>query len=287
MNIKSFFQRYVEQDGIFLAAFPAVVWLICFLVFPISMLLYKSLVVHDASFIVQLTSFLDITHRSVLLRSAILSSITALSCLILSYPIAYYFSFCASRFVKNLGVLLCTLPLWVNMLVQVYAWFFVLDRQGLMSATLQKIGLLAGPMSFMNSFSAVMIVMIQTYLPYVTLPLIVAFDRFDKRLIEASMDLGATWQQTFNRVLFPLTLSGAQVGFFLVLVMTFGEYALPTLLGGGKHMYVGTLISNYILVSQDMAAGASFTLIACICLMILVSLFALIFRWLSKGIRIS
>lgn len=287
MNIKNALKRYIDRDAVFLASFPAIAWICIFLFIPISALLYQAFSHPGSAFVQHFAPFFDETHRSVLARSMWLSSITALSCLVLSYPIAYYFSFCASKFVKNLGVLLCTLPLWVNMLVQVYAWFFVLDRHGFVSSVLHTVGILREPQSFMNSFGAVLLVMIQTYLPYVALPLFVAFDRFDKRLIEASMDLGATWGQTFSRVLFPLTLSGAQVGFFLVLVMTFGEYALPTLLGGGKHMYVGTLISNYILVSQDMSSGAAFTLVSCLALALIVSFFALIFRWLSKGIRVS
>ena len=91
------------------------------------------------------------------------------------------------------------------------------------------------------------------------LPLYVIFEKFDLRLIEASLDLGASKRETFWRVTFPLTLSGAKLGFFLVLGMSFGEYVVPQLLGGGKFFFVGTLISEYFIVSRDFSVGSAFT----------------------------
>ena len=65
--------------------------------------------------------------------------------------------------------------------------------------------------------------------------------------LEASAHLGASTKQTFMRVILPLSASGIKTGFFLVFVPAFGEFVIPAILGGGKQLYVGSLISHYFL----------------------------------------
>ena len=104
-----------------------------------------------------------------------------------------------------------------------------------------------------------MIVMVYAYLPFLILPVYTALEKLDYRLLEASMDLGASNLQTFFKIILPITFKGARLGFFLVFVMSFGEFVIPTLMGGGKDMFVGTLIWQYFLTDQNMSLGSAFT----------------------------
>ena len=90
----------------------------------------------------------------------------------------------------------------------------------------------------------------------------------DVRLIEASLDLGATWLQTLRRIILPLTKRGLKAGFFLVFIPSFGEFAIPELMGGDKQMFVGNVVSDYILGEETGALGAAFTMLALICMLI-------------------
>ena len=72
-----------------------------------------------------------------------------------------------------------------------------------------------------------MIMMVYYYLPFMVFPLYSSLERMDVRLIEASRDLGATWFQTFNRIILPLTKRGLKAGFFLVYIPLLGN--LPSL----------------------------------------------------------
>ena len=74
--------------------------------------------------------------------------------------------------------------------------------------------------------------MVYCYLPFMIMPLYTALEKIDRRMFEASADLGATQWQTFKNVTIPLSMPGIQTGFFLVFVPSFGEFVVPTLLGG-------------------------------------------------------
>jgi ABC-type spermidine/putrescine transport system permease subunit I len=175
------------------------------------------------------------------------------------------------------------LPFWTNMLVQVYAWFAVLEHQGFLNLLLLKIGLIAEPLTLLNNRFAVYMVMVYYYLPFMILPIYAVLEKLDGSLIEASRDLGATQKQTFMRVILPLSMSGVMTGFFLVFVPAFGEFVIPGLMGGNKLMYVGSLISYYYLVARNEPLGAAFTVVSCLVLIIAALLIYAVFsRFITR-----
>jgi len=86
-------------------------------------------------------------------------------------------------------------------------------------------------------------------------------------------------------VTFPLTLSGAKLGFFLVMGMSFGEYVIPQLMIGDKTFFVGTLISEYFILSRQFAVGSAFTCLSALVLFVLTLFVFIGFRALKKGVR--
>jgi len=264
---------------------PAIIWQVFFLWLPFLIVISASIYVRSTGFTFSFyETLITGTHARIILRSLLMALFNALCCLIVSYPVAYFISFRAKGW-KNLLVFLLTLPFWVNFLVHVYSWFFILERNGLFNKLLQALHIISEPLHLINSLFAVGIVMFQVYLPFMILPLYVVFEKFDLRLVAASMDLGASKRETFWRVTFPLTLSGAKLGFFLVFGMSFGEYIVPQLLNGGKFAFVGTLISEYFIVYRDFATGAAFTCLSALVLLIVVFFCLICFNLLKRGVR--
>jgi spermidine/putrescine transport system permease protein len=103
------------------------------------------------------------------------------------------------------------------------------------------------------------------------MPLYTILEKLDLQLLEASADLGASPFQTFTRVTLPLSMPGIRTGVLLTYVLSFGEFAIPTLVGGGKYMMVGNLISYYFLVMRDISLGAAFTILSGAVLLVMVS----------------
>jgi ABC-type spermidine/putrescine transport system permease subunit I len=213
----------------------------------------------------KLNKFIHPTYLRVIFSSVLLGLSNSILCFCIAYPLAYFMAFRARK-IKNLLLLLLLIPFWTNFLLHVYAWFFVLERNGFLNNLLRKLHLITEPIPFMNSLFATMVMMVYYYLPFMILPIYTSLEKFDYKLIEASMDLGVSWFQTLRRIILPLTLGGIRGGFFLVYIPSFGEFVIPELMGGSKRMFVGSVVERYILGNETGSLGAAFTVVACVIL---------------------
>lgn len=245
----------------FLAAVPAMVWQLLFFGIPLLIILCASFIHNNGFTFNNYIALFDFSYVKIIARSLFLALSNALICLLCAYPVAYFLAAHVKRF-KNMLLFLLVLPFWTNFLVQVYAWFFLLEKNGLINALLLKIGIINTPLDISNSLFAVFIVMMYCYMPFMILPIYSTIEKLNLQLLEASADLGATPWQTFLRITLPLSMPGIKNGILLVLIPSFGEFVIPSLFGGGKHLMVGSLISYYFLVVNNSAIGAAFTLLS-------------------------
>ena len=264
---------------------PAYIWQFFFLCVPLILIAILSVVSlgkcgHFHSFTGEFFSyFLSPLYARVALRSLALATTNAIACLFIAYPLAYFLAFKAHRF-KYVGLFFLILPFWTNFLLHVYAWYFVLDYGGFLNTLLLKMNVISSPLHMLNTLCATMIMMIYYYMPFMALPLYVALDKFDYRFIEASFDLGATWWQTIRKILIPLTMSGIMSGFFLVFVPSFAEFAIPELMGGDKYMFVGSVVTYFMVGGLTMSYGSASTILSSLVLVVS----AYILYWLIKKI---
>lgn len=257
----------------------AVVWQVIFFYIPISFLLASSV----STFVPALnTTHFTFEHYASLFRSLyaiiffrsfLLAASTVVITFLVAYPVAYYLAVKLERF-KEIGFALLVLPFWTNFLLLVYAWYFLLENDGLINDILLMIGFISKPLHLMNTPFAVHMAMVYCYLPFMLLPLYSALDKFDIRLLEASSDLGASYWYTLRNIVLPLTWPGIKTGAILVFVPAFGEFVIPALLGGDKTMYVGSVITHYFLTVRNVSLGSAFTCLSTIVLfMIFLAMF--------------
>lgn len=254
-----FLKNFFKSEKSFFFMIPALAWQISFCILPL-------LFVVQLGFFTQLfqdftlsyfAQIFKISHLLVIFRSMFLASITAILCLFVGYPVAYYVALSAAERIRSALIFFIVLPFLTNLLVQVYAWFFILEKHGVFNNFLNFLGFDFG--NLLNSQFAMYLVMFHVYLPFMIMSLYPAVEKINIRWIEASLDLGASYFQTFCRVLLPLTMHGVKTGFFLVYVTSFGEYAIPSLIAGQKNFFVGNLISEYFFIGKDWHVGAAFT----------------------------
>lgn len=266
----------------FFMAIPAVIWQILFFCVPLIFIVVMSLVTTQGNFtFAYYVSFFKTPYAIILGRSLVLALITSITSVLIAYPIAYHLVFNVTT-MRNALLFFLMLPFWTNILVQVYAWFFVLDTYGLLNSLLLKSGLIAAPLHILNTPCALYIVMLYCYLPFMIMPIYTSLEKFDIRLFEASADLGASPWQTFCKVTLPLSAPGIRTGFFLVFVPSFGEFVIPALVAGGKQLYVGSLIAHYFLIMRDNHLGSAFTCIAGLILAVSGVALLYAFKWTFK-----
>jgi spermidine/putrescine transport system permease protein len=272
MKIK-FFARPPTTELPFSIGAPAMIWQVLFFYLPLTILAISSLIkfselgIFEGFSFEKIGFFLRPLYFRVILSSFLLAFGNAILCLLIAYPLAYFLAFTGKRY-KNFFLFLLIVPFWTNFLLHVYAWFFVLEKEGFLNNLLRALGIIQEPMQMLNTPFAIMIMMVYYYLPFMVMPLYSSLEKMDTRLVEASLDLGATWGQTLRRVILPLTKRGLKAGFFLVYIPSFGEFAIPELMGGDKLMFFGSAVSHYILGDQTGSLGAAFTVVASILLLL-------------------
>lgn len=272
----------IKKELPFFLALPAYLWQFLFLISPLAIVLYYSFIGHtnDGVFFFTLKNYstiFDSDHLLIIGRSIMLAFSTMIISLLCAYPISYYLAVRVRRY-KNIFLFFLTLPFWTNFLILIYAWFFLLERNGIINQFLLKLYIINQPLHLSNTFFSLFLIMVYCYLPFMIMPLYTSLGKIDKRLLEASADLGATSWETFFRITVPLSFSGIKTGLFLVLIPAFGEFAIPSLLGGQKYMLVGSMIRYYFFVIRNNSLGATFTVLCAISLSIVALLIYFLFK---------
>lgn len=231
---------------------PSGLWLTLLLVLPALVIFELSLVpnikpgdVVNPSGIDNYIRIFSATNLLVMARSLYFAAGTTVICLLLGFPVAYWIAQMTPARWRNLLLLGFILPLWTSSLLRSYAWITILRPTGVLNTVLTSIGLPA--LELLNRSPAVLIGMAYSYLPYMVLILYASLEKLDKRLLEASADLGANPIQTFQKVTVPQTLPGIAAASLLVFISSLGDFVDPELLGGASSMTGARLIYNQFL----------------------------------------
>lgn len=276
----------LKKEFRFAIGSPAIIWQICFFYIPIALLLLSSFIKSDyeLSFTFSnFTPFISKAYLQIIFFTLLIATSTALFCALIAYPLAYFIAFKCRKF-RFFFLFLLILPFWTNFLLHVYSWVFILEKHGFVNRALLWLGVINEPLALFNSLFSVILMLVYMYLPFMVLPIYSALERFNPLILEASQDLGATWRQTFSRILFPLTLPAIRTGFFLVLIPCFGEFIIPELMGGDRYFFVGNVITHLMLGDTTTHLGAAYTLICLFSLAFALILYNQFFQFISKRV---
>ena len=255
-----------RQYGKWLLLAPAGLWFGIMLVLPLCFILVFSVGDRAAAggYVPAFTfaQYANLATRWPVFRNTLtLAPLGTVLALVIAYPLAYFLAVQASAKWRTLLLILVIVPFWTSILIRSYAWIFILGGQGL-PALLGWLGITLPRL--VNTPFAVLVGIIYGYLPLMVLPIFVSLDRLDKRLLEASADLGAPPFRSFLQVTLPLSLPGIATGCMLVFILLMGEYLIPSMLGGGMVFFIGNALVDLFLQSRNWAFGAavSVTLVA-------------------------
>jgi spermidine/putrescine transport system permease protein len=191
---------------------------------------------------------------------------------LIGFPVAYTIAFRGGRY-KNLLLFLVIAPFFTSFLIRTISWQILLGDEGPVLGFLKHtIGIVPVDYSILYSPVAVIAGLTYNFLPFMILPLYVALEKIDVRLLEAAGDLYASAWQTFRRVTFPLALPGVFAGTILTFIPTMGDYVNAELLGSPKTRMIGNVIQGRFLQSTDypVASALSFVLMAGILIAVLI-----------------
>ncbi|WP_212526010.1 ABC transporter permease [Actibacterium sp. MT2.3-13A] len=254
---------------------PATAWFLVMLVLPVSVVLIFSFGERgDGGGYVPaftLEQYANLPARWAAFKNTmVLAPLGTVAAMLIAYPLAYFLAVRTSQKWKTMLLVLVIVPFWTSILIRSYAWIFILGGRGI-PALLEMIGI-EGVRLIYTPF-AVTIGIIYGYLPLMVFPIFVSLDRLDKRLLEASSDLGARPWATFLQVTLPLSIPGVATGCLLVFILLMGEFLIPALLGGGKVFFVGNALVDLFLQSRNWAYGSAVAVTLIVVMLVSVTIY--------------
>src|ERR1700726_2427541 len=190
-------------------------------------------------------------------RTLRLGLITTTVCVVLGYPLAYFLARALPR-VQAFCLFLLIIPLMVSAVIRVFGGIVFLGRKGLVNQALVAVGL--EPVKLLYSETAVVIGLVNVFVPFIVLPIMASIERISPSLEEAAQNLGADWYRMFQRVILPLSLPGLISGCLLVYSLSISAFVTPALMGSPRERTAGQQIYDEVLVSFNWPGASSLSL---------------------------
>lgn len=215
--------------------------------------------------------FQDSYYAEVVLRTFWFSLVTASICVILAYPLAFVMAK-ATGYLKTTLLVLVTLPLISGVIVQTSGWYGLLTDYGTINNVMMALGIIDEPVSILGTSTAIIIGLVQSFLPYMVLPIMNVLQVIPNNVLEAAENLGANRVQRFFRVVFPMSLGGVAAGFVLVFGACLSSYTTPSILGRGKVQVIGTIVYQQAMQLFNWPFAATMSMILLVLLIVFVLL---------------
>ncbi|MDL4771617.1 MULTISPECIES: ABC transporter permease [Thermomonosporaceae] len=261
----------------YLLVLPSGLWLLAFLAVPLVLMASLSLQTGNLVDGFQQTfhwqNYTDGlgTYGDKFVRSLWYGLLATAACAALAYPAAYWIAFHGGR-AKSTYLFLLLLPYFVSFVLRTISWKLVLTDNGPVLGPLRDHGLLPDGFHVLDTGFAVVSGLTYGFLPFMVLPIYVALERIDPRVVEAARDLYAGRVRAFARIVLPLSLPGVLAGVVMTFVPVAADYVNAEVLGGPRNTMIGNVIqAEYFDNSAyPLASALSFTLMA----MLLLGVFA-------------
>ncbi len=191
-------------------------------------------------------------------RSISTSLTVSIVAVLMAFPVAYYLAFCRGKS-KYTWLVIVIAPFLTSYLLRVLAFKVILTDDGLVNTFLFDTGLRTQGHQvswLLYTQFTVLLVLLYAWVPFVALPIFVALENMDRRLLEAATDLGASRMRAFAKITLPIAAPGVVAAFLFVFIPTIGEFVTPQLVGGSKGYLFGSAIADDFGQNSDWQSGA-------------------------------
>jgi len=250
--------------GLVLLLTPILLWLALLVILPHIDMLIISLRIRTAPRVYEpsLANFIEFftepLYWNTFARTAIMSVTATVMTLIVAFPVSYYIAKMLRGRIKNFLFMLCLIPFWVSELVRTFGWMILLRETGVVSNTLQWLGVVDGPVEMLYNDATIMVGLVYTSMLFMVVPLVTVLDSLDDSLIEAGYDLGGNGFTVMREIVIPHAMPGIASGCVVVFMLTLGNYLTPTLLGGKDSLWFTEQIYNQFISRFNWELGSAF-----------------------------
>jgi spermidine/putrescine transport system permease protein len=253
---------------------PAALWLVIFFLVPLFTLLSLSLQTCDPNTLAcRLTwhfgEFSDVIrlYHVQFVRSLIYGGVATAICLVVSFPLVYWIAFYGGE-KKNFFLLMLLLPFFVSFVIRTLSWQFILSDQGLVLGALKDVHLLPQNYHVLATWVAVVAGIAYNFLPFTALPVYVALERIDRKVLEAARDLYSDRRTVFVKVILPLAIPGIFAAFLLTFVPAVGDFVNASILGGTSNLMIGNIVQSTFINNSDYPTASALSSILMVAMLV-------------------
>ncbi len=271
-----------RRAAAYLQLLPGWVYLFIGFVIPLIIIIYTSLTESGlfstggrATFTWHWANYSDAfdLYGDIYIRSLIYAGIATVVCIGLAYPMAYWIAFYGGRWKSTLFMLILV-PFFVSFVIRTVQWNFILGTNGLLFGPLKNAGVLSESFHVLRTPVAVIAGITYNYMPFAALPLYVALERIDRRLVEAAKDLYSSPSIAFRKVVLPLSFPGIFAALILTFVPATGDYVNAVVLGGPGTTMIGQIIQDFFLVRHEYAIAAALSVVLMVGMLVIALVYA-------------
>ncbi len=249
---------------------PGIIFLLLFFIAPLLFVLVESFkgAVGEITLFRYKEVLTDSQFRLVFVRTLRMALIVTPIAVLVGYPSAYLMTKLTTA-KKSILMSLVILPLMTSPVARTYAWIVILGKYGIVNQTLTSIGFLKEPARLMYTEGAIIVGLLQLFLPIMILTLVSAMENVQEEIEEAALSLGSSRVGCFFRVIVPLSFDGLLMGVALVFTGSITAYVTPAILGGAKVLTLSTLMRQEALVLMNWEAATVIAVIMILTTLIL------------------
>lgn len=267
---------------------PGMVWLLLFFFIPLITLFIKSLSSKKSRFAEPTFTWAWSNYHQAFSqygdqfkRSFEYAAIATGVALLLAFPLAYVIAFRGGRW-KNFWMGLVMVPFFTNFLIRTLAWKTLLSKDGPLLTHFvghgATIPLLPDSFQILRTPTAVVGGLVYNFLPFMILPLYVALEKIDPKLIDAARDLSANTFVAFRKIVIPLAAPGIFAGSLLVFIPAAGDFVNAYYLGTTQTSMIGTVVQNQFLNQNSYPVAAALSFVFMLIVLVLFIAYSTVFN---------
>jgi ABC-type spermidine/putrescine transport system permease subunit I len=207
----------------------------------------------------------------------LLATIATIVGTVLAFPAAYALAFKLSESARRWAVFLLIIPFFTSYVVRIFAWMFLLAREGVVNGALGRLGL--GPWTMLNTPIGTMVGYMTLTLPLVIILQTFALAGIDQRYVEAAHNLGCGRLRAVFTVVIPLAKVGLVIAALFCFILSFGDFVAPYYLGGS------TPPTLPIMIVDQTKSGQQWPRASVIALTMITTLFVIAFLFVTAAYR--
>jgi len=269
---------------------PAILIFVFIFVAPFIYLIFQSFWHYETSYVSKqvftlenyIKLFSDPYYWRIYWRTFRLSVISTLITMILAYPISRMISRMPPG-KKGLVTTLIALPMIGGGMIQAMGWMTMMMPYGAINGILLSLGIIKEKMTFLGTETGILIGLVQSFIPLMSLPLIASLGAIDPTLEDASKSLGASPLRTFFEIILPLSIPGAVSGMVLTFMANLTMYVTPSILGQGKIQVFGSFVYQQAISVGNWPFSSAFSLF----FLLIMGVTAFLSSWITKSIQKS